>query len=654
MADIPAKRAAAPRYILLRDLLGDRVLVSACVVCVLLIAYQVSVTLLQPPWIKPVTNWLHTGLAWPQLLVVAWVAVQLLRRQQPGAIAWCWGTLGMLSYAVARTTWTIAEVIVYPSGVPFPSLADLFFILQYPCFFMALTVSPARGRWLPSLRTMLDGLLWMSAVTALVWYFVLLPISRLTGVSPLARQLSMFYQVGDLVIFYGVVVALVRPRRTGRGVLIISLLSLAFVSLFVGDIWATVQLLYPPHTFRGGSMPDLFRFICYLLVPLAALVRLRLTPTEWLPGPPAPAERLTWRDLLGGITVVLPSLAVVSAGVVIAVHAALTMQRRADFVLPAVVGSILLLLATLRPAVMFLEQMQLRRERDAAVAQERAVRLAHERMETFLGVLAHELKTPLTSLIGNVQLMARRLDALVRPDARREDYSRGVTAVRTLVEYCEQSLGRMARLVEDVLDETRIRRGRLTLRLEPCDLTAVVGKAVAAQAALNPERSIRWVAETSAVPVRADAGRIEQVVDNYVSNALKFSRDDQAVEVHVHTGDGMARVSVHDNGIGVPLAEQPHIWEQFYQAKGAEVRSGSQVGVGMGLYISKAIVEGHHGQVGIESALHQGTTIWFAVPLALARAASAPEEAARYPASPPAPSDHSQAPNMTGVKHVTR
>src|SRR5262249_26035284 len=266
--------------------------------------------------------------------------------------------------------------------------------------------SPAHGRWLPGLRTMLDGLLWMSAVTALLWYFVLLPISHLTGVASLAKQLSIFYQVGDLVIFYGLVVALTKPRRTRQAVLINSLLALAFFSLFVGDIWAPVQLLYPPHTFRGGSMPDLFRFICYLLLPFAALVRLRLTPAELLPGPPTPAERLTWRDLLDGITVVLPSLAVVAAGVVIAVHAALTMQSRADFVLPATVGIALLLLATLRPAVMFLEQTQLRRERDAARAQERAVRLAHERMETFLGVLAHELKTPLTSLIGNVQLMA--------------------------------------------------------------------------------------------------------------------------------------------------------------------------------------------------------------------------------------------------------
>jgi signal transduction histidine kinase len=133
---------------------------------------------------------------------------------------------------------------------------------------------------------------------------------------------------------------------------------------------------------------------------------------------------------------------------------------------------------------------------------------------------------------------------------------------------------------------------------------------------LNPERSIRWVAEVSAAPVLADAGRIQQVVTNYLSNALKFSPDDQAVEVCVQLQDDEARVAVHDDGVGIPLADQPHIWERYFQAEGVGVKSGSQVGFGVGLYLSKAIIEGHHGQVGVQSAPGQGTTFWFTLPLA--------------------------------------
>jgi signal transduction histidine kinase len=650
MADVAdthahATRDTAARSALLRSILDDHTLLGAFLVCLLLIAYQLIVTLLQPSWIKPVTDWLRTGLAWPQLLVVAWLAVHLLRMHLPGTVAWSCVALGMLSYTVARTTWTIADVALYPHGVPFPSLPDLFFLLQYPCFFIGLVFAPALGRWLPGLRTMLDGLLWMSAITALSWYFVLWPIARQTGVSPLAKPVSMLSQIGDLVIFYGLIVALAQPRRTSRAVLIISLLSLAFVSLFVGDTWATVQLFHPPQTYRGGNWPDLFRFICYLLLPLASLVRLRLPPGEFLARPPAPAERLSWRDLLEGISFVLPSLVVVAAAVAIDAHAVLTAQSRADLLLPAVVGIILLLLAVLRPAVMVLEQKQLRRERDTARAHERALRIANERMETFLAVLAHELRTPLTNLIGNVHLMARRLDTLLRPDASREDYTRTATVLRTLVEYCEQSLRRMGRLVEDVLDETRIHRGQLALRLEPCDVAAVVGETVAEQAVLNPERSILWGTEASPVPVMADASRIAQVVTNLVNNALKFSRDDQAVEVRVCPKDkeGVARVTVHDDGVGIPLAEQPHIWEQFYQAEGATVQSGSQVGVGMGLSISKAIIEGHQGRVGVESAPQQGTTIWFTLPLASPRAAASPKDDVPRSPSFPASSSHTPA-----------
>ncbi len=580
--------------------------------------YQLSVTLLQPPWTQPATDWLRAALAWPQLLVVAWVAVRLLRTRQPGAGAMCLGTLGLLSYAVARTSWTIADAFIYPHGVPFPSLPDLFFILQYPFFFLACSLLPERGGWLPGLRAIVDGLLWMSAITALSWYFVLQAISRQTGEPPLSKHISMFYQVGDLVLFYALVVNMARPHHTTRERLVRSLLSLALASLFIGDTWAALQLLHPPYTYRAGSAPDLFRFICYLLIPLAALALVRLIPAALPPRPRDRVIHLTWHEMLAGIAFISPSIVGVGASVLIIVHSTFTMASKEGFMLPELVGIGLLLLATLRPAVMYLEQEQLRRDRDAARAEERAMRLANERMEAFLSTVAHELRTPLTSLIGNVHLMARRLDTLVHLVRTGQEYTDAAGVLHTLIDRCDRSLKRMARLVEDVLDETRVRQGRFALRPEPCDLVSVVGQAVAEQLALHPERCIRWIADASPVPVLADASRIEQVVTNYVSNALKFSRADQAVEVRVQTRDRVARVSVHDDGVGIPQAIQPHIWERYYQTAGAHVQSGSQVGFGIGLYISQAIIEGHGGQVGVESAPGQGTTLWFLLPLAVA------------------------------------
>ncbi len=644
MANTSTKRDPPPNRTLLQAVLHDRVLVSAFVVCVLLVGYQLTVLLLQPPWNKPATDWLRTVLAWPQLAVVTLVAVGLTRTHRPNAAAARWIALGFLTYAVGRTIFAIADVVIYPHGVPYPSLPDLFFILQYPCFVAALFILHAEGRWLPGLRVIVDGVLWMSAVTALSWYFVLLPLSRLTREPPLGKSTSILHQVADLVLFYGIVVLLAHSHRTQYERLLASLVALAVLSLFVADTWAALLLLHPPYTYRTGSPPDLFWFIFYLLVPLVGLIQLRLTPAELPERPAVPAARLTWRDALAGMTFIAPSVAVVGAGMVIIVHAVLTSPHTMSLIPPEAVGIALLLLATLRPAVFFLEQEQLRRERDAARAQESALRIANERMEAFLGMVAHELKTPLTSLIANVHLMARRLDAMMRPDISREDSARAATLLRTLVERCEQSLERIRQLVEDVLDEMRVRNGRLTVRLEPRNLASIVGEAVTEQAALNPERAIRWVAEGSLVRVLVDGSRIEQVVANYVSNALKFSRADQPVEVRLCTVHGMARVTVHDQGVGIPLADQPHIWERFYRAAGADWQSGSQIGFGIGLYISKAIIDRHQGQVGIESAPGQGTTVWFTLPLASPPASSSPGAGGGGPASAPEPSEHERDP----------
>lgn len=645
MAEIAAQRGPSPGRTLLQNLLGDRLLLSAFACCILLIVYQLSVTLLQPPWIKPATNWLRAALAWPQLLIVAWVALRLVRTHRPDAAVWGCVALGLLFYAVARTTWTIADAVSSPQGVPFPSLPDLFFILQYPCLIAALFLATTKGRTLPGARTMLDGLLWMSAVTALTWYFVLRPIALQTGAPRLSRDISIYYQIADLVLFYGLVAALTRRRWcTTRDVLVMSLLSLAVASLYVADTWAGVLLIYPPHTYRTGSPPDLFWFTCYLLIPLAALVWLRLTPAELSPRPPFSAVHFTWRDVPAFLQFVAPNVVVVGVSLVIIVHALVTSPSTTGLSASVEIVIALLLLATLRPGLLFLEHEQLRRERDAARTKESALRLANTRMEEFLTMVAHELRTPLTSLIGYRQLMTRRLDVLLHRDRSHEEYARTARQLATTLEYCDQSLERMQRLVEEVLEETHVRQGRLALRLAPCDLAAVVGQAVAEQRALNPERAIHWVPEAAPVPVMADAGRIEQVVAEYVSNALKFSRGDQAVEVRLRREDGEARVSVHDDGVGIPLAEQPHIWERFYQAQGVGWQTGSQIGFGIGLYISKALIEGHQGQVGVESAPGQGTTIWFTLPLASLPATplvSTPSEAgAGSPASPPQPDEH--------------
>ena len=246
-------------------------------------------------------------------------------------------------------------------------------MLQYPLFFAALFLVREGARLVVGLRTLVDGLLWMGSFTALTWYFVLDPIAAEHGVTQLAKTIGMGYQVGDLVLFYGIVLVLMHPRHTTADQVVSSLLCVAFACLLIADTWATVLLFTPPHTYQSGSPPDLFWSIFYLLLPLAGLVRLRLAPAEIPPRPEGPSLGLSWRDLWHGTQFVLPGVAALGTSAFIIVDALLTEPSRSALRLPVMVGFGLLTLALLRPVVFFVEQRHLRRERDAAQAREAAL-----------------------------------------------------------------------------------------------------------------------------------------------------------------------------------------------------------------------------------------------------------------------------------------
>jgi signal transduction histidine kinase len=152
--------------------------------------------------------------------------------------------------------------------------------------------------------------------------------------------------------------------------------------------------------------------------------------------------------------------------------------------------------------------------------------------------------------------------------------------------------------------------------MELVDLAVIVHDAVAAQREAEPDRGIylEHSAELS-VLVSVDAGRIEQVVTNYLTNALKYSPADRPVEVGLEVEPERARVWVRDHGPGLPASEQERIWERFHRAHGVDVQSGAGVGLGLGLFISRMIVERHQGQVGVQSSPHKGATFWFTLPL---------------------------------------
>src|SRR5690242_6370053 len=232
--------------------------------------------------------------------------------------------------------------------------------------------------------------------------------------------------------------------------------------------------------------------------------------------------------------------------------------------------------AVARLAALVVERERLLRERAATQAQVLALTEANRRMDDFLGIAAHELRTPLTTTRANAQIALRSLS-----DAAGAFPPATLSRLESLVARIEQQSHRQERLVNDLVDVSRIAAGRLDLQCDPTDLIAVTRETVEEQRLLNPNRTITLATLPTghSVPVVADADRVAQVITNYLTNALKYSHRDQPVEVSVGvTEDGAATMRVRDHGPGVPEQERDRVWERFHRVPGIEVRSGSGIG----------------------------------------------------------------------------
>jgi signal transduction histidine kinase len=241
-----------------------------------------------------------------------------------------------------------------------------------------------------------------------------------------------------------------------------------------------------------------------------------------------------------------------------------------------------------------------------------------ERMDEFLSIVSHELRTPVTSIKTGVQLMLKRIagpasDTQADADTRLkllQDQQRSL-------QRADLQIQRLTLLLDDLIDLSRIRLGKLDIQAERCDLGALVREAVESEQLSHPDRLIVLEqAPDTPMHVLIDPNRIGQVLTNYLTNALKYSAADQPVRVGLDAAGQQARVWVRDQGPGIPPQEQARIWGLFHRVPGIEVQSGSGIGLGLGLYISKTMIEQHRGTVGVESSAGQGSTFWFTLPLA--------------------------------------
>jgi signal transduction histidine kinase len=224
--------------------------------------------------------------------------------------------------------------------------------------------------------------------------------------------------------------------------------------------------------------------------------------------------------------------------------------------------------------------------------------------DAFVNAVSHELRTPLTSMSGFLELLADEEHALA-------------PAGRRYLEVIRRSNSRLEEAVEDLLLVAQIEAERLELRPEPTDLAALATAAVEAALPAAAENGIELRLEVDDhLPLEADAERLRQVLDNLVSNALKFTPDGGSVILSASNGSGPLRVEVTDTGIGIPQEELGQLFSRFYRASTATRRAIP--GTGVGLVIARAIVEAHGGTISLESAEGAGTRVAVTLPAAQA------------------------------------
>ncbi len=228
------------------------------------------------------------------------------------------------------------------------------------------------------------------------------------------------------------------------------------------------------------------------------------------------------------------------------------------------------------------------------------VRLERVRDE-FLSTAAHELKTPVATIKGYTQLLQQWMPTTGEP------------RVVTALEVINRQSDRLTRLVQQLLEFSRLQHERFALYRQRFDLGDLAAEVVERLQITAPRHRL-LLGREAAAPVDADRDRIEEILANLLDNAIKASPKGGDVEVRVYANERQAVVSVRDYGVGIPAEKQPHIFERFFQAHaGTPFERG---GMGMGLYLSREIAARHGGHMWFESEMGRGSTFYLGLPLA--------------------------------------
>ncbi len=507
-----------------------------------------------------------------------------------GRMRWSWALLSatLWLYAVGDVLWLAfggAE-----GAPPVLSVADALYLVGLVPAVVGLLLYPAarglRGTVGPVL---LDAAVLGTAVLLASQVLVFEEVVAGAG-TPRDTFMLLVYPVTDVLLACLVVLLLLRSVGEARPDVV--LVGLAFGAYAVADNGYAVSVV------RGEGYAGTYVDLTYVAAPLllaTAALSTRLFDTS---------TRLLRRQVKGVWAPVLPDLAAV---VVLAICLATWLEGTTAWVL----ASALLLLTGLRQVTTTAQSQQLRRELEDRVAR-RTTELdelgeRHERLEqlkySFVGAVSHELRTPLAAIRGSLEMLSDG-DAGELP-----------SSAHTVLAMAARGSERLSRLVSDIIDLERLESGAFSFAPAVHDVDEVLADAVASLVPLAEGVGVRLVLDPVQAQVCCDADQLTQVMVNLVGNALKFAPTGSTISVSGAVRGDSVEIAVADQGRGIPVDELDAVFERFHQVE--TTIDQNKGGAGLGLAITKHIVEAHGGRIWAESPEGDGATFRFTLPAAV-------------------------------------
>jgi len=236
--------------------------------------------------------------------------------------------------------------------------------------------------------------------------------------------------------------------------------------------------------------------------------------------------------------------------------------------------------------------------------EERLRRSAETARDEFLSTVSHELRTPLTAIQGSLGLIANGITGEV------------TKKTADLINIANKNCKRLVLLVNDLLDMRKLETGKMDYKMHPLEVTPLLETTLEENSNYAQQFNCSFEFEPLAEPIKVmgDENRLMQVMTNLLSNAAKYGRPNDTIRIKVDKLEHIVRISVRDNGPGIPTAYQNKIFEKFIRVSGSDRQSAG--GSGLGLSIVRTIVENHGGKVGFRSTVGKGTTFYFELPIA--------------------------------------